>query len=101
MGQWVSLALVFGGFSEPPLPEPQLSFQGEPSARPVVEEETEEGRAAVAVMREAGYEPEEPYPGRRSSPWSVRCTTCEKPRRPTLHQVARGLRCRHGGRGKT
>ncbi|GAQ58046.1 hypothetical protein a10_07930 [Streptomyces acidiscabies] len=101
MGRWVSLGQAFGGFSESLVLEPQPKPGTEPVPRRAVEEEPKEARAAADTMRAAGYEPEEPYPGRRSSPWRVRCTTCKKPRRPTLHQVACGLRCKHGGRPKS
>lgn len=46
-------------------------------------------------MRAAGYEPKVPYPGARSTPWPGTCITCGAPRRLTLQDVERGIKCRH------
>jgi hypothetical protein len=48
---------------------------------------------AERLMREAGLEPLEPYPG-ASVPWKVRCTTCERTVTPTIGTVRSGGRCR-------
>lgn len=50
---------------------------------------------AITEMRQAGYEPLEPYPGSVSRPWSVRCRTCLAPRRLTLSRIRDGWHCRH------
>lgn len=46
---------------------------------------------AVAEMRAAGFEPQEPFPGSVHAPWKVRCTTCCEVSWPRLHKI------RHGG----
>lgn len=48
---------------------------------------------AERLMREAGLEPLEPYPG-ASVPWKVRCTTCERTVMPTVGTVRAGGRCK-------
>lgn len=51
---------------------------------------------AVALMREAGFTPMEPYPGSSQVPWHMRCDTCGEESSPRLTVVrARGGRCRH------
>lgn len=73
---------------------------------PTLEEELSVNRAriafppdeAVEVMRDFGYEPQEPFPG-WSAPWACVCTGCGRPRRPMLREVALwGKYCRHKGR---
>lgn len=51
--------------------------------------------AAVWQLKEAGYEPLGPYPGRSDKPWPARCDGCGRTRRPRLSEIRRGLRCQH------
>ncbi|WP_326595949.1 hypothetical protein [Streptomyces sp. NBC_01803] len=51
---------------------------------------------AVAELREAGFEPEEDYPGNTLTSWTMRCTICGTPRRTTLNNVRRKGGCWHG-----
>jgi hypothetical protein len=46
-------------------------------------------------MRAAGYEPEEPYPGKVNTQWTVRCVECGQLRHPSLTHIRRGIRCKH------
>ncbi|MDT3398133.1 hypothetical protein RKE29_16035 [Streptomyces sp. B1866] len=88
----VSLGLLIGGpadLVDRPVPEP--APVPEPVA-PVLS--TPEW--AEDVMREAGFVPQEPYPGNRSDTWLAKCEVCGRMRRPSLSAVSRGLRCRHG-----
>lgn len=57
--------------------------------RPLTEAE------AVKEMREAGYEPLRPYPGRSDISWRARCLVCEQIRAPRLVQIRTGIRCAH------
>lgn len=52
-------------------------------------------REAVDQLREAGYEPLEPYPGQRGAPWPAQCLTCGGHRHVTLNNLATGRRCTH------
>ncbi|MEU6290265.1 hypothetical protein [Streptomyces sp. NPDC046988] len=62
----------------------------EPTSPSTVEElEREE------TMRAAGYKPKVRYPGARSMPWPSECIDCGAPRKPTLQDVERGVRCQH------
>lgn len=45
-------------------------------------------------MRDAGFEPLEPYPG-AAGKWRCRCLTCGKASTPRLDTVGRGSGCRH------
>lgn len=49
---------------------------------------------ATERLRQAGYAPLEPYPGRADVPWMAVCTTCDAVRYPTVTGVLQG-RCRH------
>ncbi|WP_345710234.1 hypothetical protein [Kineococcus glutinatus] len=44
---------------------------------------------AVDLMREAGMEPQVPYPG-ADTPWPCRCTVCQRTVAPTYNNVRRG-----------
>lgn len=48
---------------------------------------------AADVMRAAGLEPIEPYPGAKSKPWLCRCKKCGKEVTPWLKSVLRGSGC--------
>jgi len=50
---------------------------------------------AADVMRAAGIEPLEPYPGAKSKPWLCRCQKCQKEVTPRLKSVLRGSGCRY------
>jgi DNA-directed RNA polymerase subunit RPC12/RpoP len=50
--------------------------------------------AAVEVMRAAGLEPLDPYPG-TGKPWRSRCVTCQRDVSPTLASVKRGAGCKY------
>lgn len=54
---------------------------------------------ALAVLRQAGFEPLEPYRGRLTLPWRIRCTLCgdvfERPLAQVKATMARGGRCAH------
>ncbi|AKN68745.1 hypothetical protein QR97_02055 [Streptomyces sp. PBH53] len=96
-GQWVSLGVLFGGFTAQEETFPSVD---EPPQEPVLDTEVDEATAAQmqdaeATMRGAGYIPEEPYPGGRTIPWESTCADCGAPRRPTLQDVERGVRCKH------
>jgi hypothetical protein len=58
--------------------------------------------SAVAVMRDAGFEPLEPYQNRHAA-WRCRCTVCGRESAPRLAGVLSGKRCRwcaHAAGGK-
>lgn len=94
--RWISLGLLFGG----PTPSCEvLSPTSAVSSRPVLPAPpaplaTEE-REGEEAMRAAGYEPKVRFPGARSMPWPSECTTCGAPRKPSLQDVERGVRCQH------
>lgn len=48
---------------------------------------------ALALMRVAGWEPLEPYPGGTTKPWSCRCTTCGAIREPSYQTAKKGHGC--------
>jgi len=50
--------------------------------------------AAERVMREAGLEPLEPYPGRAVAPWQCRCMTCGSTVSPSYNAIQQGGGCR-------
>jgi hypothetical protein len=50
---------------------------------------------AVAEARAAGYEPGEPYPGKASALWKMRCVECGQPRTLRLTNIRQGRRCHH------
>lgn len=52
------------------------------------------GVAAAEIMRSAGMEPIDPYPG-ANVPWPVTCIECGKASRPRLQNVIGGSRCKH------
>lgn len=56
----------------------------------------ERARQSEQELREAGYEPLEPYPGDGHKPWRSRCMTCGQVRRPNLVTIRSGRRCLHG-----
>jgi len=85
--------MLFGGPT--PLTVVRPAAPEQPS--PPTEFTVEEADAAAAEMREAGYDPQKPYPG-PSYPWDCVCMRCGGRRRPSLMSVRRGTRCRHGGR---
>jgi DNA-directed RNA polymerase subunit RPC12/RpoP len=49
---------------------------------------------AAALMRAAGLEPRDPYPG-GGEPWRCRCLTCGNEVAPSLQSIKRGHRCRY------
>ncbi|WP_372407428.1 hypothetical protein [Streptomyces luteireticuli] len=93
---WISLGLLLGGHSErptlPPAPGPEPQKPLAPADRATDE---------YKLMRDAGYQPTEPYPGKPGLPWPCICTHCRKPRRPKLRDVENGQRCKHNGLGGT
>jgi hypothetical protein len=48
---------------------------------------------ANQIMRDAGFEPVEPYPGQTHQPWKCLCVTCDRKVAPTLSNVKNGSRC--------
>lgn len=54
----------------------------------------DEAEHAVDTMRDAHYEPDTDYPGSPQARWSVHCTDCDAPSRPSLYEVRNGRRCR-------
>ncbi|MET9878609.1 GIY-YIG nuclease family protein [Actinacidiphila glaucinigra] len=55
---------------------------------------TAKAQDATAVMKAAGFEPLEPYPG-SARPWRCRCGTCDQESTPTYSNVRGGTGCRH------
>lgn len=49
----------------------------------------------VGEMNAAGYEVLEPYPGRVTAPWRVRCVQCGSACTPRLGEIRKGGRCAH------
>ncbi|MEU5383597.1 hypothetical protein [Kitasatospora cineracea] len=47
---------------------------------------------AVAIMREAGFEPEADFPG-KAAPWPSRCLACQRSGTRTLNGVLNGRKC--------
>ncbi|MFC8438149.1 hypothetical protein ACFUJT_08115 [Streptomyces griseoincarnatus] len=94
--RWVSLGLLIGGFSpshEALSPSSAVGSQTIPpmDSAPLTAEEQEHEE----TMRAAGYEPKIRFPGARSMPWPSECSTCGAPRKPSLQDVERGIRCQH------
>ncbi|MFI6528204.1 hypothetical protein [Streptomyces uncialis] len=94
--RWISLGLLFGGHTPPteamPLTFPASSPPVPPEApAPYTTEELEDEE----TMRAAGYAPKVRFPGARSMPWPSECIACGQPRRPSLQDVERGMRCQH------
>jgi hypothetical protein len=52
---------------------------------------------AVAFADGYGLDPAEPYPGRASDPWLLRCRTCKGGWRTTLTRIRSGQQCPHLG----
>lgn len=50
--------------------------------------------AARKVMKAAGFEPLDPFPG-TTRPWRSRCKKCGKTSRPRVQDVRKGNRCMH------
>lgn len=94
--RWISLGLLIGGF--PPSNE-SLSPPSAASSQPIPPVDraplTAEEREHEETMRAAGYEPKTRFPGARSMPWPSECSTCGAPRKPSLQDVERGIRCQH------
>lgn len=90
--RWVSLGLVFGGHTPVySIPQPAVG----PARAPVPPAVEQDAEGAEELMREARYLPRVPYPGARSMPWDSECMDCGAPRRPSLQDVERGIRCKH------
>src|SRR5688572_23321521 len=53
---------------------------------------------AVAIMRDAGFEPLEDYPGRAMGKWRCKCLRCGNESAPNLSRVRAGSRCYFCGR---
>lgn len=49
---------------------------------------------AEAKLREMGFEPLEPYPGRKNDPWKARCVTCGHEATPLVKTLENGHGCR-------
>ncbi|GAA2334591.1 hypothetical protein GCM10010246_18160 [Streptomyces cuspidosporus] len=64
---------------------PRVSWRGSPAER---------AQQAWRIIREAGYEPLEPWPGKATVPWRCRCITCKRVRHPTVSGVLQD-RCQH------
>lgn len=94
-GRWVSLGLIFGGHT-PNYIDAQSKESTLPRAPAPIKDEEHEYEE---LMREAGYEPDVPYPGARSMPWPSTCIECGASRRPTVQDVERGVKCKHSRRG--
>lgn len=52
---------------------------------------------AEQILRAAGYEPLEKYPGRIDLVWKTRCVGCGEERKPTLAKIFEGRKCKHRG----
>ncbi|MFD7615546.1 hypothetical protein [Streptomyces sp. NPDC059802] len=99
--RWISLGMLFGGPTPPSADVLPLSAPGSRPELPTAPAPyTDEELAGEEVMRAAGYEPKVRFPGARSMPWPSECITCGAPRRPSLQDVERGMRCQHV-RGRT
>lgn len=62
------------------------------------DEQRHDSDEAEALMREAGLEPLEPYPGAVNKPWKCRCGRCGQTVTPRLAGVKRGSGgCKHCG----
>ncbi|WP_328973443.1 hypothetical protein [Streptomyces sp. NBC_00239] len=94
--RWISLGLLFGGPTPPsesvlPIATRDSHTELPPPPAPYTDEE----REGEKTMRAAGYEPKARFPGARSMPWPSECITCGAPRRPSLQDVERGMKCQH------
>jgi hypothetical protein len=56
-----------------------------------------EAKDALRIMREAGYEPLEPYVSSRHK-WRCRCMTCGRETHPTYGEARTGSRCKYCAR---
>ena len=94
--RWISLGLLIGGFSPPhePLP-PTFAADSQPALPAAPAPVTPEEREFEETMRSAGFEPKVRFPGARSMPWPSECITCGAPRKPSVQDVQRGIRCQH------
>lgn len=93
--QWINLGLLLGGHTPSHETPPPVSEPRQVPASPAPAPPTNEEREAKETMRAAGYMPKVGYPGSRSTPWPSACATCGAPRRPSLQDVERGIRCKH------
>lgn len=91
--RWISLGLLFGGHTVHPEVMPSTPAESGPPDTPAPY--TTEEREDEETMRAAGYEPKVRFPGARSMPWPSECITCGEPRKPSLQDVERGMRCQH------
>lgn len=98
--RWVSLGLIFGGHTPSYVAEP-TELPLPPSAARIDAAEYEYEHEYEELMRDAGYEPEVPYPGARSMPWPSKCIDCGASRRPSIQDVERGVQCKHIRRGSS
>lgn len=88
---WISLGLLFGGHThETPWP----FVAPLPAELPPSYDLAGQADSAEWEMKQAGFEPEEDYPGRATRRWAVRCVTCGASMRVSLESVRNGVRCR-------
>lgn len=94
-GQWISLGMLIGG-----RPSYEKAFPDTPRVRPPAGPEPATANDSGDdwdIMHAAGYSPNGPHPGSRSLPWDSTCETCGQPRRPTIEEAERGVKCTHKG----
>jgi hypothetical protein len=48
------------------------------------------GKEAEAIVRDAGGDPVEPYPGNGRTPWRIRCQACSRVNRPRFDNIRQG-----------
>lgn len=91
--KWPSVCLTCGSAGEPRLGSIR---RGQGGCVPCGREKANtsmrhDERAAIAVVREAGLEPQEPYPG-TAFPWKCLCTVCGSTVFPRLGSLTEGRR---------
>ncbi|MEU9789125.1 hypothetical protein AB0E27_00625 [Streptomyces sparsogenes] len=88
--RWVSLGDVIGGPSDA---VPASAVLDPDDHRPPRWDKEALAETADWEFREAGFDPQEPFPGTVKAPWPSRCLECGAARQPSLAAVRRGARC--------
>ncbi|WNE95563.1 hypothetical protein PS467_09565 [Streptomyces luomodiensis] len=89
--RWISLGLLFGGHSCH-IPGPLSAFRPGQET-PLNWDPAAQLDSALWEVRQAGFDPDEDYPGTTDRPWRLVCIGCGTPRRLSLTAIRGGRRC--------